>query len=140
MKPTQNIIHSSRMLYVEPDKKTNTWLSQNGLQLPVAITKYGVIDKITVVLKFVKTSLSKNDPATATNADALISTPKRTAVRVLTKIYHKKRWRAIKNPAHPTRWRIASLIVEPFRETFAYAISLSNEFCFRTSLSSRIIT
>ena len=43
----QNIIDSSYIKYIEPNKKrTDTWLSLNRLSLPLQITKYGSIDKI----------------------------------------------------------------------------------------------
>ena len=44
---TQNIINTSRILYIESiAKKTATWLSHNQLQLPLGISKYGSIDKV----------------------------------------------------------------------------------------------
>ncbi len=47
MDSTQNLINTSDILYIDPDKKrTNAWLSHNQLQLPLGITKYGPIDSI----------------------------------------------------------------------------------------------
>lgn len=44
---SQNLINNSRILYVEPDKnRTDNWLTSTRLQLPVAVTNYGPIDKI----------------------------------------------------------------------------------------------
>ena len=45
---TQNIINTSEILYVEPNKKrTDSWLTANRLQLPLAVTNYGSIKSIT---------------------------------------------------------------------------------------------
>ncbi len=45
---TQNIINTSNILYVDPNKKrTNNWLVANRLQLPLHITNYGSIKSIT---------------------------------------------------------------------------------------------
>lgn len=53
----QKIINQSKIRYIESDKKrTNTWLSALGLQLPSAITKYGSISKISLEDGFVNIS------------------------------------------------------------------------------------
>ena len=45
---TQGLINTSDILYVEPNKnRTDNWLSAFGLQLPVGLTNYGPIDKVT---------------------------------------------------------------------------------------------
>ncbi len=49
---TQRLIDGSNILYVDPDKKrTDNWLSQNRLQLPLGITSYGPIHNITLVAR-----------------------------------------------------------------------------------------
>ncbi len=54
IKGRQELIDSSEILYVEPDKKrTDTWLDSNRLQLPF-VTTYGPIGKITLTPKDVK--------------------------------------------------------------------------------------
>ena len=53
----QKIINQSKIRYIESDKKrTDTWLSALGLQLPSAITKYGSISKISLEDGFVNIS------------------------------------------------------------------------------------
>ena len=45
---TQNIIDSSEILYVDPNKeRTTNWLTLNRLQLPLNITNYGPLKSIT---------------------------------------------------------------------------------------------
>ena len=52
---TQGMINSSDILYVEPDKKrTDNWLSLNRLQLPLSVTNYGPIKRVTYPDGFVK--------------------------------------------------------------------------------------
>ncbi len=44
---TQNLINSSKILYVDANKnRTSSWLSRNRLQLPLEITKFGPIDRV----------------------------------------------------------------------------------------------
>ena len=51
----QDLLDTSDVLYVDPNKKrTNNWLSALGLQLPVGLTKYGSIDKVTYYDETVK--------------------------------------------------------------------------------------
>ncbi len=65
MTPTQNFIDTSEILYLDPNKKrTDTWFRANRLQLPLHITKYGPIKRITYPLGNVNTQsmqISKND-------------------------------------------------------------------------------
>lgn len=63
MAQTQNLINSSEILYVEPDKKrTDNWLSLNRLQLPLSVTNYGSIKSITYPEWDVNTySMQKNE-------------------------------------------------------------------------------
>lgn len=50
IKYTQALINASEILYIDPNKKrTDTWLSLNRLQLPLAFTKYGPENRITLV-------------------------------------------------------------------------------------------
>jgi len=58
---TQNIIDISNILYIDPDiKRTNSWLSHNQLQLPLEITKFGSIDKVSYINRDVKGNFSSN--------------------------------------------------------------------------------
>ena len=60
IKGTQELINSSEILYVDPDeKRTNTWLDDNRLQLPL-VTTYGPIGKITLTPKDVKGNFSSD--------------------------------------------------------------------------------
>ncbi|MEG1778542.1 MAG: hypothetical protein RR263_00450 [Oscillospiraceae bacterium] len=44
---TQGFINSSKILYIDPNKKrTNNWLSRNRLQLPLRIKSYGSLNTI----------------------------------------------------------------------------------------------
>ncbi len=48
MNQTQNLIDTSEILYIEPNKKrTNSWLSLNRLQLPLGQNNYGPIKSVT---------------------------------------------------------------------------------------------
>lgn len=43
----ENYIKNADIAYIDPnEERTNNWLHQNGLQLPVSITKYGSLHKI----------------------------------------------------------------------------------------------
>lgn len=56
---TQGLINESKILYIEPnEKKTNSWLSRNQLQLPLGIDHYGLIEKISLVHKDVNGNFS----------------------------------------------------------------------------------
>ena len=47
VKATQNLIDTSEIKYVDPNKnRTDNWLATLGLQLPVHITTYGSIDRV----------------------------------------------------------------------------------------------
>ncbi len=47
---TQGLIDTSEILYIDPNKKrTNTWLSTNRLQLPLAENQYGSIGRVTLL-------------------------------------------------------------------------------------------
>lgn len=55
----QSIINNSKVLYVcSIEKRTDTWLSHNKLQLPLEITEYGSIDKVTYLARDVNGNLS----------------------------------------------------------------------------------
>ena len=50
MRDTQSIIDTSNILYIDPNKeRTDTWLSENRLQLPLQITEYGPIGRISYI-------------------------------------------------------------------------------------------
>lgn len=67
---TQGLIDTSDILYVEPNKKrTNDWLRAFGLQLPVRLTQYGSISKVTYYEKGVNNK--DNDFSNNVFADAL---------------------------------------------------------------------
>ena len=58
---TQNIINSSAILYIDPNKnRTNNWLKLNRLQLPLSITNYGSIGRITYPGQIVNTNNENN--------------------------------------------------------------------------------
>jgi len=58
---TQNMIDTSDILYIEPDKKrTNNWLTLNRLQLPLSVTNYGSIKNITYPKEIVNRNFEKN--------------------------------------------------------------------------------
>ncbi|RKW31321.1 MAG: hypothetical protein D8H95_52315, partial [Lachnospiraceae bacterium] len=43
----ENYIKNADIAYIDPnEERTNNWLHQNGLQLPVSVTKYGSLHKI----------------------------------------------------------------------------------------------
>ena len=55
MLQTQNLINSSDIYYIEPNKnRTNNWLMLNRLQLPLSISNYGPIKMITYPSEKVK--------------------------------------------------------------------------------------
>ena len=57
----QNLIDTSELLYIDNNKKrTNNWLSACGLQLPLGLTNYGLLNKITYYTTNVKDEINKN--------------------------------------------------------------------------------
>ena len=55
----QNLLYSSDILYVNPDKnKTDSWLNTLGLQLPASLTNYGPIDSVTYANRDVNGNVS----------------------------------------------------------------------------------
>ncbi len=59
MTQTQSIIDTSKILYVEPNKnRTDNWLTLNRLQLPLSVTNYGPINKISYPNEIVNSSSS----------------------------------------------------------------------------------
>ncbi len=51
----QGMINESQILYLDPDKKrTDSWLQARRLQLPVGVTNYGPIGRVTLVERNVK--------------------------------------------------------------------------------------
>ena len=62
---TQELIDSSEILYIDPDKKrTQDWLDHTGLQLPFAPDQFGSINKISFVDPDVKGNFSFGDTKT----------------------------------------------------------------------------
>lgn len=60
----QQYINENTILYLDPDKKrTNSWLSLNGLQLPVGENRYGSIRRISYADGKIKVQNSKNTTA-----------------------------------------------------------------------------
>lgn len=48
MSQTQNLINNSEILYLDPNKnRTDSWFTSNRLQLPLDVTNYGPIKRIT---------------------------------------------------------------------------------------------
>lgn len=59
LQKTQDLINSSRFLYIDPDtKRTQNWLDHTGLQLPFASNQFGVIDRISLVPRDVNGNFS----------------------------------------------------------------------------------
>jgi len=59
MTQTQNIINTSEILYVEPNKnRTDNWLTLNRLQLPLSVTNYGPISTISYPNEIVNSNSS----------------------------------------------------------------------------------
>ena len=70
---TQNLIDTSDILYVDPNKKrTNNWLLVLGLQLPSSITKYGSIGMVTYVHKDVNGVVSSGEDSGKTAMQAAL--------------------------------------------------------------------
>lgn len=66
---TQGLIDTSDILYVEPNKnRTDNWLSAFGLQLPVGLTNYGSIDRVTYYDDTVNKMENENSGKTAFEA------------------------------------------------------------------------
>lgn len=60
---TQKMIKESEILYVDPNKnRTAGWLSRNQLQLPLGITGYGSIKRVSLVHRDVKGKFSSESP------------------------------------------------------------------------------
>lgn len=74
-KNAQNLIDTSDILYVDGNKKrTDTWLRALGLQLPVSLTTYGSIGRVTYYSDIVK---EQSAPANTALADALAKAQKK---------------------------------------------------------------
>lgn len=59
----QGLLDSSDILYIEPNKnRTNNWLRALGLQLPVGLTKYGSIGKLTYYRDVVNNMSNDKEP------------------------------------------------------------------------------
>lgn len=62
IKSTQNLINSSKLLYIDQNKnRTDNWLVTLGLQLPVHITTYGPIDRLSYTDNAVNNNIRQND-------------------------------------------------------------------------------
>jgi hypothetical protein len=58
----QNLVDTSELLYIDPDKKrTNTWLEALRLQLPAGLTKYGSIGTVTYANRDVNGNIAFGD-------------------------------------------------------------------------------
>ena len=58
---TQKLIDNSKILYIDPNKKrTENWLSLNRLQLPLGVSQFGSIGRITYSADVVKQNAKEN--------------------------------------------------------------------------------
>ena len=59
----QRFINTSTILYVDPNKnRTNTWLRESRLQLPIGLNQYGPIQKIAYPSRSINMQSQKNSP------------------------------------------------------------------------------